>query len=330
MSFRTLSLQDDVASIESAINEVISISGSIYTADANVKFFKNIASGSSTDLGGYWQTVYDASPTSSLSTPLFDVTYGYATGSSYNVTATASSSQTEKIKIYRQMASKLLGNADNIFTIGGVERKQAFFLLLKRNISKDEIKKGTVQLVIDSSAPAQYTASDQGAGVAFKQTIGGDYAPLKYNGTGSEVGLVFYNAGIVVIGSDTAFGAIASWSGSKTLIENQYSGSINNLVDGFRRKVQAVNLHNQTNLHSTVYFCRALNQEFNYSSNPTFVDDDKRIRVTSGSNILQTRTYVTTIGLYDANDNLLAVGKLNKPIVKSPDTESVFRLRLDY
>jgi hypothetical protein len=91
-----------------------------------------------------------------------------------------------------------------------------------------------------------------------------------------------------------------------------------------------VNLHNQTNLHSTVYFCRALNQEFNYSSNPTFVDDDKRIRVTSGSNILQTRTYVTTIGLYDANDNLLAVGKLNKPIVKSPDTESVFRLRLDY
>jgi hypothetical protein len=113
-------------------------------------------------------------------------------------------------------------------------------------------------------------------------------------------------------------------------VNAQYSSSINQLVDGVRRKTEKVAMHNQTNLFSTVYFCRAENTEFNYSSNPTFVDDNQRIRVTSGSNILQTRTYITTLGLYDANDNLLAVGKVNKPITKSPDNESVFRLRLDY
>lgn len=331
MSFKTFDLANDVASLVSAVNEVISVSGALYLTDANVKFFKNIASASAdTDLGGYWQSIYDASPTSSLSTALFDITYGYATGSTYNVAATLSSSNTEKIKIYRQFASLLLGNADSLFTINSATRSQAFFISLKRNIQKDEIKKGTVSIVFNSAAPTQYSASDQGASSQFKQTIGGDYAPLKYNGTGSEVGQVWYNAGVIVISPELAFGAIPIFSGSKTLIENQYSGSINNLVDGFRKKTERFDYHNQTNLHSTVYFCRALNTEFNYSSNPTFVDDNKRIRVTSGSNILQTRTYVTTVGLYDANDNLLAVAKTNKPIMKSPDTESVFRLRLDF
>jgi hypothetical protein len=296
-----------------------------------VKFFRNIASSSTDpDLGGYFQTVYDASPTSSLSTPIFDVSYGFATGSAYNVSVTNSSSKTEKIKMYRQFASLLLGNPDSLFTMNNASQSSAFFLTFKRNIQKDEIKRGTVGLVFNSTAPTQYTASDAAGANQFSQALGGDYAALKYNGTGSEVGQVWYNAGVIVVSPDLAFGNLAAFSGSKTLVELQSSGSINNLVDGFRKKTERLDMHNQTNLHSTVYFCRATNSEFNYSSNRTFVDDNKRIRVTSGSNILQTRTYVTTVGLYDVNDNLLAVAKTNKPILKSPDTEAVFRIRLDF
>lgn len=331
MSFRTLDLANDIASLVSAVNEVVAMSSSMYSVDANVKYFKNIASASTDpDLGGYWQTVFDASPTSSLSTALFDVTYGFATSSVYNVAVTNSSSKTEKIKIYRQFASLLLGNPDSLFTIASATRSEAFFIMLKRNIQKDEIKKGTVGIVFNSNAPAQYSGSDQGASNLFKQALGGDYAALKYNGTGSEIGQVWYNAGIAVIAPNLAFGALAAFSGTKTLIELQSSGSINNLVDGFRKKTDRVDFHNQTNLHSTIFFCRAGNSEFNYSSNPTFIDDNKRIRVTSGSNIIQTRTYITTIGIYDVNDNLLACGKTNKPIMKSPDTEAVFRIRIDY
>jgi hypothetical protein len=178
--------------------------------------------------------------------------------------------------------------------------------------------------------------------------VGGDYAPLLYFGTGSEIGQVWYNAGIIILPVSTAFppaslgssgqAGFAFWSGSQTLTQLESSGSINNLVDGLRGSgannnhtgIQMVNFYNQTNLFSTVYFCRAGNAEFNYSSNPTFVDSSQRIIVTSGSNILQTRTYVTTVGLYDANDNLLAVAKVNKPITKSPDSEAIFRIRLDY
>lgn len=331
MSYKSFNFQQDFAPLSTAVNEVVTITGSIIANDANVKKFQNIASGTNAiDLGGYWQTVYDASPTSALSTPLFDITFGMATGSVYNVQATSTSSCTEKIKIHRQIAALLLGDPDARFTINSTARSEAIFLVFKRNILKDELKKGTVALTINSQTPTQYTASDAGAASSFKQTVGGDYAPLKYNGTGSEVGQVWYQAGIIVLPPDLAWGAIPLWSGSTSLINEESSGSITHIVSGFRNHVEQVQVNNQTNLQSSVYFCRALNNEFNYSSNPTFTDSTGLIRVTSGSNVLTTQTYITTVGLYDENDNLLAVGKTNKPILKSPQTEAILRLRLDY
>lgn len=331
MSYKSLNFQQDFAPLSTAVNEVIAITGSIPASETNVKKYKNISSGSAAiDLGGYFQTIYDSSPSSALSSPLFDVTFGYATGSAYNVAATSTSSQTEKVKIYRQFAALLLGDPDGQFTVNSTTKKEAIFVLFKRNILKDELKKGTIYLTLNSQAPTQYTASDAGAASTFKQTVGGDYAPLKYNGTGSEVGQVWYQAGVIILPPDLAWGAVPLWSGSKSLIENQYSGTISHICSGFRTHVENIQVNNQTNLQSSVYFCRAYNNEFNYSSNPTFIDDDGLIRVTSGSNVLTTQTYITTVGLYDENDNLLAVGKTNKPVLKSPQTEAVFRLRLDY
>lgn len=330
MSFKAFDLANDVASVVSSINEVVSISSSIYANDNNTKFFTNIASASAgADLGGYWQSIYDASPTSSLSTALLDMSYGYSTGSSFNLLVTSTSSQNEKIKIYRQYASALLGDPDSTFTINSATQSECFFIAIKRSLQKDEVKKGSTLLVLNQNS-SQITASDEGASTQFKQTVGGDYAPLKYNGTGSEIGQIWYNAGVIVLADSLAYPAAVSWSGTKTLVESQSSSSINQLVDGLRRHIEKVNFHNQTNLYSTIFFCRAGNAEFNYSSNPSFVDSNKRIRVTSGSNILTTRAYVTTVGLYDASDNLLACGKVNKPICKSPDNEAIFRIRLDF
>jgi hypothetical protein len=329
VSFKSLNLADDFAPLQTAVNETISITGSIIASPNNTKYYRNVASGSAgVDLGGFTETIYDASPTSSLSSPLMDITFGMATGSIYNAAVTSTSSQSDKVKIYRQWAAVLLGNPDATFTINALTRQEAVFIAFKRNLTKDEIKKGTVGICLN--AVSQFTASDAGASVNFKQSLGGDYAPLKYNGTGSEVGQVWYNAGVVVLHPDTAWGAIAAWSGSKSLINIQSSGCLNNIIDGVTDHVELVNLNNQTNLQSSIYFCRAFNNEFNYSSNPTFVDGTGLIRVTSGSNVLTTQTYVTAVGLYDESDNLLAVGKVNKPVLKSPQTEAIFRIRLDY
>jgi len=348
MSFKTFDLAHDVASLVSSINEVVTVSATLFSGsgETNVKTFTNIATASAAPyLGGYWQTVFDSAPSSQASTALFDVTFGYSQSSSFIVPGLASGSIDEKTKVYREMASMLLGSPDARFTINAVAKNEAFFLLIKRGLMKDELKKGSVSIVLsggagETPAVACVTASDNGAATSFKQTVGGDYAPL-LSGT-TEVAQVWYNAGVIVI---PASGVDLPWSGSEYWVPGGYrnalvtetrlttslsSTSIDSLAYGLRRHVQKLNFHNQTNLYSTVYFCRATNTEFNYSSNPTYVDASQRIRVTSGSNVLQSRTYITTVGLYDANDNLLAVGKVNKPITKAPDTESIFRIRLDY
>lgn len=111
--------------------------------------------------------------------------------------------------------------------------------------------------------------------------------------------------------------------------QSAITGNLDNFVYGFRQRINQIQFLNQTNLHSTVYFCRALNSEFNYSSNPTFVDSDGRIIPTSGTDN-QTRAYICSLGLADINNNLLAVGKLSEPVKKSPDNEIVVRAKLSY
>ena len=86
---------------------------------------------------------------------------------------------------------------------------------------------------------------------------------------------------------------------------------------------------------STNYFIRVKNKEFNYSNNPTFVSDGKSGGNTKGTIIYPAlinnpRTYITTIGLYDSNNELLAVGKLSRPTQKSFDNELLIKTRIDF
>ena len=90
-----------------------------------------------------------------------------------------------------------------------------------------------------------------------------------------------------------------------------------------------IQFNNTTELNSTIYFCRANHNEFNYSSNPTYLKDSKLI--VKGDNIMNPpRTYVTTVGLYSADNELLAVAKLSEPLRKDPTNELTLRVRLDY
>ena len=92
-------------------------------------------------------------------------------------------------------------------------------------------------------------------------------------------------------------------------------------------------MENQTNINSTLIFCRANANEFNYSSNPTFTNttDDRIVVIQEGEETAQrTFSFPTAIGLYDANDNLLAVSKLSRPVEKNDEKDITFRVRLDF
>lgn len=126
--------------------------------------------------------------------------------------------------------------------------------------------------------------------------------------------------------------------GAKFIPDFLVSGSMDNVIDHLAScrfssgTLSAATFQNQTVINSTLYFCRANADEFNYSSNPTYVDTENRIVVIDEGqeDTQQAFTFVTTIGLYDANNNLLAVGKLSRPVEKSPERDNTFRLRLDY
>ena len=87
---------------------------------------------------------------------------------------------------------------------------------------------------------------------------------------------------------------------------------------------------NNTNINSTLIFCRARADEFNYSSNPTFRKTDGTVRVIDDVTTDRTFSFITTIGLYDSLNNLLAVAKLSRPVEKNDEKDVTFRIRLDF
>ena len=86
--------------------------------------------------------------------------------------------------------------------------------------------------------------------------------------------------------------------------------------------------NNTIELNSTVYFCRAHHNEFNYSANPTYLQSSK-IRVKDVPSDMPI-SYVTSVGLYSPDNELMAVAKLSEPLRKDPTNELTLRVRLDY
>ena len=175
-----------------------------------------------------------------------------------------------------------------------------------------------------------------------------------------KVGLIFYQAGVVVLTAsifngktDTAAlqgagkgGGILNQALSMSIggqhgkgvgvkgqtdanINQMLTGSkIDNIANNVRRRLYQVNFNNTTELNSTIYFCRANHNEFNYSSNPTYLADSK-IRVKNVPTDMPI-SYVTSVGLYSPDNELMAVAKLSEPLRKDPTNELTLRVRLDY
>ena len=91
----------------------------------------------------------------------------------------------------------------------------------------------------------------------------------------------------------------------------------------------AFQLNSQETVSSDYVFVRVNNAEYNYSTNPTFVSGS------TGAVLYQTmiyspQTFVTTVGLYNNNSELLAVAKLSQALVKDFTKEALIRVKLDW
>ena len=187
------------------------------------------------------------------------------------------------------------------------------------------------------------TITDAGAENSYKvNSPAGEYGILScstggaYSGSDGQVGLIFYQAGVAVLtasvfqgGSSGSLNQNAQINSGGEFIEAALTGTaISGNCDNFRHRIYDMSFNNTTELNSTVHFCRVNNNDFNYSSNPTYLSSSKI--VVKNNTLDAPVSYITTVGLYPADNELLATAKLSEPLKKDPTNEMTIRVRLDY
>ena len=88
------------------------------------------------------------------------------------------------------------------------------------------------------------------------------------------------------------------------------------------------NVDSEEKVSSQFYFARAKNNQFNYTTNPSFVDTNGNVNITSF--VDNPTTYITTVGMYNDSGDLVAVAKLSQPVTKDFTKETLIRVKLDY
>ena len=83
-------------------------------------------------------------------------------------------------------------------------------------------------------------------------------------------------------------------------------------------------------ISSNHYFLRLNNKEFNYSNNPSFASSSNDGQLANQDFENDPKVFVTTVGLYNNSNELLAVAKLSRPLEKSFSKEALLRVRLDF
>ena len=327
-------LSNDLANTRTLLHEAIPVTGTICSGtynDSNIKEYGH----------GMFQSVYDYPHLSSSANHIFDVTFGYHSAS--GIQALANSQNTKKMNIYNQMAQVLVGydttgSIKKFTNSAGAEIKDALFINFARLLTKDEIKKGSFSLTAltgGTSTARTHTmviTDTSGANGYRVDSPAGEYGYI-YDADGLEKGNLYYQAGIAILSGGLVFDDPNLFGAQDATDGGSYvrvvTGSvINEVSDGLRNRLVNVSFNNTTELNSTIYFCRVNHNDFNYSSNPTYLSGSK-LRVKTMASDAPV-SYITTIGMYSADNELLAVAKLSEPLRKSSDTELTLRARLDY
>ena len=152
--------------------------------------------------------------------------------------------------------------------------------------------------------------------IVNNETAGGSHGTLTFLG-GNATGLL------------TLDSEVQGPSSTHETINAALTGStIETNAANLRNRLYNIKFNNTTELNSTQYFCRINHNSFNYSANPTYLTGSK-IRVREDFDDLPI-SYITSVGLYSADNELMAVAKLSEPLKKDPSTELTIRVRLDY
>jgi len=346
MSFKRLEADDFLVS-SNAISSVCWTTGS----PSLTNFFTSSVQvlGSS---GNYYVNVFDTAATQSIQ---FAIAYGNAAGSGsavYNPTVNGLSPTST---IFGQWQDLVIGDENTNFTFGAITSSEFFALPVERSCYKESLFLGSLTLNLSGSAGSikltdnsNYVTSVQfsAAGRVF-QLITGSAGVISstltrntsdgYSANSGSYGWFLPDIGTIILNplalaAPAVSGGIGFvYSGSAFSGSATYSNQTNANSQLFRAISGSTGftLNSQETIVSDYIFIRPRSSEFNYSENPSFISGSTG-EVLYPQFINNPQVYITTIGLYNDTNQLLAVAKLSRPLAKDFTKEALVRVKLDF
>ena len=331
MSYKRLEADDFVVSADS-------ITAGLWTDSSTptISSFYTSSTQAASNSGDYYLNVYSDSGLSSLE---FAVTYGNSTGGGSILYNPSVSGKSPSDSIYGQYRTLVLGDENADFVFGGVTSSDFWVVSIDRNRYKESLLPGSLTLLISGSGGIRSLTDNS-------QVV----TTVQFNDAGRVFQLVSGSAGSVNTTNANGYSADSGSYGwflpdIATLIINPLAtkGEITLTptttanTDGNNpwKLVKAIQLgenftlNSQETITSDFVFVRPRSSEFNYSENPSFISGSTG-EVLYSSFINSPTTYITTVGLYNDTNELLAVAKLSKPLQKDFTKEALIRVKLDF
>jgi hypothetical protein len=310
----------------------------------------------------YFIPVYDKLPEKNDSYHHFDISYAHINGSGSTYTASGVDLLPAKT-IYKKYMMECFGSTAGKFKFKNDKEVDYFYVIqFDRNDFKDRIDPGNIQLTFCPLSSSANQLVNTGSNFFVDQTRGELYTLIDDSGDGDESQSAdryiqdhyYLISGSIQEGAydddnKEAWGVIFPKSGimvlDGTVLDQSCSfNTVTASIDGDNNRKLFLSISGSCSSHNIrtiggswyarsteeymreTYNCRVHSEEFNYSNNYTYHAN------TSGSlkyySTLTPFTYITSIGLYNSDGDLVAVGKTRKPLKKDVNTEYVFQVRV--
>jgi hypothetical protein len=336
MGYKRLDAEDFVVSADAVQATAWSTGAPTLTS-----FFTSSVQAAGTS-GNYYLSVYQVATTDSATAVQFDIAYGNRYGSGSEYFNTTYPNRTPASSIYGQYRSLILEDENSNFQYGtstNVYTADDFWALsIDRARYKEKIYPQTFNLTLSGTGGSLHLTSN--VNDTQVQTFLGSSRVLQIvsgsNGSavsgGGEVtnsgsyGLLFPELGTILLNPAAISQSIqvdANTSANLTNGTNQAT-----LFDAINLG-SSFTLNSEETITSDFVFIRARNSEFNYSTNPSFISGSTG-EVIFNQFINNPQVYTTTVGMYNDANELLAVAKLSRPLLKDFTKESLIRVKLDF
>jgi hypothetical protein len=337
MAFKRLDPEDFVVSSDSITSTLWSTGNPALT-----EFYTSSIqqAGSS---GNYYLSVYQTSSLLDDAQVQFDIVYADALGSGSTWFNAAVPGNSYTKTMYGQYRSLILEDENSSFIFGtgnNILTTDNFWVLsIERARYKQSLFPGSLNLQISGSAGI-INLTDNSRDVLVNTFIGtsrvfqlisgsngtaGTLTNSGYVPNSGSYGLVFPDLGTIILNSYALSQSIAvspSRSFNAPGLNNETLFESINLGASFA-------LNSQETITSDYVFVRARNSEFNYSENPSFISGSTG-EVIYDDFINNPQVYITTVGMYNDSNDLLAVAKLSRPLIKDFTKEALIRVKLDF